>query len=261
MNQIKIAQININVIRNKEAEISNFLHTSQIDILAINETKLRKTDSLHFPGYTIFRKERSNRPGGGGLATDIKDNIDATLLDIPRHTDNETVSTTIKIDQNFTLLLTNIYIPPLTDIDPNYMQNILKQFKHHIILGDFNAKHPALCNHGKNRSGEILSQLVSDNNLILLNNDQPTHSTISTNTYSENILDLMIVTPNVTKRFLSFHVEEDLSSDHLPITATFQREPKNSKNIYELISYPHYKNTNWKMVATSTHTWKNSPLQ
>ena len=79
---LKILQLNINGINNKLAELQQFLNEENIDIAAIQETRLHPSNKTpEIKGYSCTRKDRpisasSNvRINGGGLITYVKEDI------------------------------------------------------------------------------------------------------------------------------------------------------------------------------------------
>ena len=73
-----IACLNINSLISHIDNLRNFIYDSNIDILAINETKLDTTilnNEIHLNGYEIIRKDRLiNGRNGGGVCIYIRKN-------------------------------------------------------------------------------------------------------------------------------------------------------------------------------------------
>ena len=63
--KLKLANINIRSCMNKEVEISLFLKENDIDILSLNQTWFKSNFKLDIPNYTIARRDRLRRQGGG----------------------------------------------------------------------------------------------------------------------------------------------------------------------------------------------------
>lgn len=72
---LKIVTWNANGVSRKHVEISNFLFKNKIDILAINETRLKARDKFFINGYKTFRTDRKDNTGYGGIAILTKNNI------------------------------------------------------------------------------------------------------------------------------------------------------------------------------------------
>ena len=63
--KLKLANINIRSCMNKEVEISLFLKENDIDILSLNQTWFKSNFKLDIPNYTIARRDRLRKQGGG----------------------------------------------------------------------------------------------------------------------------------------------------------------------------------------------------
>ena len=110
--KLKSADINIRSCRNKEFEISLFLKENDIDIVTLNETWLKNNFKLDIPNYTITRKDRPSRQGGGVailVCNDIKFDIIDTCSNI--NTDNEAIIIRVKNTED-QITITTVYIPP-----------------------------------------------------------------------------------------------------------------------------------------------------
>ena len=81
---IVILQININGIRNNIEELKKLVHSTQPDIITIQETKLTpKAKTPKIPHYTTIRTDRAHKQGGG-LISLITDDITFTNISIPK---------------------------------------------------------------------------------------------------------------------------------------------------------------------------------
>ena len=90
---IGILQINITCIRNKIEELKTLVHSTQPDIITIQETKLTQKAKI---STTTIHSDRENKQGGG-LITLIKDDITFTNINIPKAINTQHRTTT---DQN-----------------------------------------------------------------------------------------------------------------------------------------------------------------
>ena len=139
--KLKLAHINIRSCRNKEVEVSLFLKENDIDILTLNETWLKNNFKLDILNYTIARRDRPSRQGGGVailVRNDIKSDIIDTCSDI--NTDNEATTIRLKNTED-QITISTIYIPPTSSINTSLLENIKNSADNIIITGDLNAKH------------------------------------------------------------------------------------------------------------------------
>ena len=80
LSTLKLAHVNIRSCRNKEVELSLFLKENDTDILSLNETWLKSNFKLDIPNYTITRKVRPRRQGGG-VAILVRNDIKFDITD------------------------------------------------------------------------------------------------------------------------------------------------------------------------------------
>ena len=120
---INILQININGIRNKQAELKEHILKHNIHIICIQETKLKhKHNHPKLPNFTALRQDRASNDGGGGLLTYIKNNIPFTnttsQINLQANDPTQIQTFTIRHKKQ-DYHLANIYIPPPDSCLPN----------------------------------------------------------------------------------------------------------------------------------------------
>ena len=122
--KLKLAHINIRSCRNKEVEMSLFLKENDIDILSFNETWLKSNFKLDIPNYTIARRDRLKRQGGG-VAILVRNDIKFDIIDLCSsiNTDNEVITILLKNSQD-SISISTIYIPPAFTISTTLLDNI-----------------------------------------------------------------------------------------------------------------------------------------
>ena len=92
-------------------ELRYLLINSDIDILAVQESKLQKTDKTPFiEGYATVRKDRHNILGGG-LLIFIRTDIVFKKLDSVKKVGMEILSIRLKATKSTWLELYNVYLP------------------------------------------------------------------------------------------------------------------------------------------------------
>ena len=87
---ILIGAINIQSIKPKLLEVNHELRNRRYDLLSITETWLKPSTPsrlLSFPGYRVFRADRPDRSGYGGVAVLCRDGIDASVIAVPPASD------------------------------------------------------------------------------------------------------------------------------------------------------------------------------
>ena len=116
---LSIGHWNANGVRRNLSEIRQFMLEHNVDILLLNETKLKSTVKFNILGYDSVRKDRADGRAGGGVMILIKQSVQYT--EIPAKTNNlETVA--IKLSNN--LIIVSLYNPLNSKIIANDL-NIL----------------------------------------------------------------------------------------------------------------------------------------
>ena len=118
---LKILQLNINGINNKIAELQQFLNEENIDIAAIQETRLHPSNKTpEIKGYSCTRKDRplpassNTKINGGGLITYVKEDICYSNTETYKLKDIETQTVTVPLIQTKNLIISNLYLPQKT---------------------------------------------------------------------------------------------------------------------------------------------------
>ena len=239
---IKILQFNINGLQTKIKELRQTIHDSNIDIVCLQETFLKTGKELKIPGYTIIRKDRSEKKGG--LAIIIKNSL--KFLEIANN--NEIEYQEIKIFlQNQQINLLNFYISPTTTIDYTNLETLFKNHTKSLIIGDFNAHNTIWGSTHTDARGKTIETLIDQNNLILLNTGQPTHFQSNAN---PSVLDLSISTINISSKIHWNICNNSMGSDHQPILITYNETP----NLEDSFT-PRWKFTkaDWKQFEQKCH--------
>ncbi|UYV73924.1 hypothetical protein LAZ67_11001462, partial [Cordylochernes scorpioides] len=216
-----------------------------IQIIALQETKLNEKYKLKYKNYNILRKDRNKE--GGGLAFLIKnlyyEDID---INIPNTSDLEAQGIKVYLSQNKTINIFNMYHPPNNKlIDDGTMGQFLTD--NTIIVGDLNAKHQLWGCSMPNPRGKILSNLFDDNAFMCLNDGNPTHHSYSYNT--AQALDISFSSPDIFHK-CKWQILKSIGSDHLPILIEISTKTKTS-SIKE--KFWNFKKANWNLYQQNTN--------
>ena len=254
---ITIIQININGLTTKIHELKNLTDNTKIDIITIQETKLKPTHRTpYLKYYTAIRTDRTYK-NGGGLMTYIQNDIIFTELKTP-HTTNHKLTELqhIKIHlANHKHL--NIYIPPRDTTNPdhsnsqeditNCMTHILNT-NNTILTGDFNAHHTLWHSPTTDNRGTLIADLINSSNQIVLNTNTPTN--IQTNHNQQATSPDISTASNTIYNNITWSTLNALNSDHNPIKISY-----NTKTKFRLIqhrrSYTNYRKADWQGFTNS----------
>ena len=213
-------------VRPKRKELELYLKENNFDIVALNETFLTKKIDFKTQGYDTIKNDRS-AGARGGVAFLVKHglviNKEYRNTDFNIITDNEALVIDIDLSDTQNLILATIYCP---NGNPNLrlFKTINNLSDNVMFVGDFNSKLEAFGCAKKNIStGPMLNNIQSHLNLTYLNNDEHTH--LDKKTGNKYILDMVFISPNLTKRDIQFLTGDDLGSDHLPIEISIDAQP------------------------------------
>lgn len=194
-------------------ELSAFLKTNLVDVACITETRLSQNKFIFVPGYTIYRSDRQDRPGGG-VAIFIRSPI--------RHRPIRSVTAPIEsvgieiLQQNNRrpIKIISAYNPPSSKLLKGSLDALFVQNSPLIVAGDLNAKHLNWSCHSTNPNGRTLLSYSIRNDLTIEAPSSPTHFSSNENVTSD-ILDIFIT------KSIDSQIEIEncaaLSSDHNPV--------------------------------------------
>lgn len=144
-NSLKLIQININGITTNSARIKldqvlDLAEIYGVQIIVLQETKLRSDTHLKIKGYDIYRTDRQNKRGGGlmFLTRDIKYQSINISSNITGNSNLELQGIRFNWRGKYLNIL-NMYQPPDLNQIPVDLQNLF--LPNTIFLGDLNAKH------------------------------------------------------------------------------------------------------------------------
>ncbi|GFV70227.1 RNA-directed DNA polymerase from mobile element jockey [Trichonephila clavipes] len=236
---LKIIHCNINGIstyasRIKLDAILDIAESLEVQIIALQETKLKKHAKLKIKGYNIIRSDGQE---GGGLAFLVRD-INYRTIDNPQFTDSELEIQRLNVIwKGKNLNISNMYHPPNQKSLPD---NLLDISESNLLVGDLNAKHNSWGNVINNKRGVELHNLMDDSAHLALNDGSPTYSSHSYHT--EEALDVSIVSSDIFP-FCKWTVLQDIGSDHLPILVELKW-----KQMTQLVKkkFWNFKKANWE---------------
>lgn len=213
---LKILQLNIRSLVNKRDILEHYLEQNKIDIAILCETWL-KNQSITFRNFQI--KTRNRADGYGGVAIVVANNIRYSELNQKDYNVIESLELEIHSNNNIYKII-SIYIRPQTphrDLVTNF-KKLLEENRHTenlIIAGDVNCHSTLWENNSTNdRKGRALAELISEEDLCVLNDGTHTYQQLA-NKYSSAI-DITL-TSNDLAQTAFWSVGENLTSDHLAI--------------------------------------------
>lgn len=220
MNNLRICSWDANGLRNRIAELINFLHCYNIDIMMISEIRYNPQLNLKIRNYHCVRKDNSST--AGGILILIKTNI--PYKEIKHNLDTPIEHVCIKLVSGINLIAA--YNSPNKAYNTKDIDNLSSLDNRVLLLGDLNARHQAWNCHVSNKRGRLLYKYAFKNNCTVIFSDEPTH--FPENGTTATTIDIGI-NKNITG-LSELKVLNEMSSDHNPIFITLESQIKNNNN-------------------------------
>ena len=137
-------QWNADGIGNKIFELQEYLVNSNVDVLAVQESKLLSTGpkadkDSKIPGYYIQRKDRENAENrGGGLLFYIKNDVRFQPVNKMERFGLETHTIRVQLKRRDWVKITNCYLPSSSTQETRFDPSLLPSGPDSIIVGDLN---------------------------------------------------------------------------------------------------------------------------
>lgn len=252
---LSIFQWNCHGVRNKLAELKNYINKNSPDVICLQETLLKQTHTISIPNYTIVRQDRptvtmeGRQKAGGGTLIAVKTSIPFIRIKLPDNIEHTAVSILLQTYSNSPdqrkkyLHIYNTYfaIPNIIDLD--FANDIIDSTDvKAIVLGDFNA-HSTYWKAEKNDiNGKLLTAYIIDHNLHLTSPNQPTYIAAT-----KSLLDLVLVSDKIALATVTTIHTDCMGSDHLPVLTTINQPPHYDNNI---INRYNINRANWNDFKT-----------
>ena len=171
--------------------------------------------------YNSYRTPYDQRIGShGGSLLYVRRDIPQISFNL--RTPLQAVAVQIDIGRKYTIC--SLYLPPNDNIGYGDILEVIHQLPQpFLLLGDFNGRHPLWGDVLANTRGNIISALVENEDVGLLNTGEPTHFHIQTGTLS--CIDLSIVSSNCLLDFDWRTLDDWHTSDHAPIIISSNNNP------------------------------------
>lgn len=218
MGNLRIAQHNIQSIKNKKPLLKTFLFNNNIDICLLNETWLKDTSPcLKIPGYEYIGKNADNEHGGVGIL--LRDSIKFKPIKTSFHQDIQNIAISVETEVG-SLAILCVYCPPANQnrgnrLKINKLRKIIKDLPSPcLVSGDFNAHHIAFgCQTTKAR-GKELYDLFDETNLCIMNDG--TSTTVQSPHNNVSAIDVTCVSPLIAPLCVWRVGDDPLGSYHYP---------------------------------------------
>jgi exonuclease III len=192
---MSIIQWNCRGFKPNFEELKLIISESNAQIICLQETFLKDSDTIGFKGFNMYNINRSsiynNRPIGG-VCLMIKKGIPHAQIKIKSNL--QIVAAEVSLLRRMTIA--SIYIPPHYNLYLEEINTIISQLPYPFILcGDFNSHSELWGCFKSNKSGLIMQNVLETNDLCLLNNGTATYLHPATGHYSA--IDLTVCSPEL----------------------------------------------------------------
>ena len=134
---------------------------------------------------------------------------------IPINLNSNLQVTAIQIDLGRKYTICSLYLPPNNPVTYEELTNLIHQLPQpFILMGDMNGRHPLWGDITTNVKGNLISSVIENEDLGVMNTGEPTHYHVQTGTLS--CLDLSLGSSDCLLDF-SWKTTDWYSSDHIPI--------------------------------------------
>ena len=214
---LRLTHWNANGLRKNLNEVKQILIEENIDIMLLNETKLRSLTKFKVTGYQCVRKERDNDKAGGGVMILVKDNIQYSEVFLSL---SSIEAVAIKLVDN--LIIVSAYNPPKSKLLVNDLNILNKLGKKILIYGDLNAKNTYWNCKDNNTNGNIILDFAINKMFQIIDPDGPTLYPYNSNTLSTVDIGLA----RKLKRNIILEILNKFNSDFLPINIILTNSAK-----------------------------------
>lgn len=222
--KLKIIQINLNNCRAASTTLANHIKDNQIDIALLQDAHLNadKKPTGFYTDWIIFSSKRSN----AHVLISNKHLNYAHLFSGPN-----SIFITLTTDTG-QLFLGSTYVAPKTDFDQaiEEWEHIITQNKYFICGGDFNANSQLWGYPHENRRGDLLTEHIIINRLVIANTEGSSPTYVQKNSdgdiLAEGWPDLTLTNPLTYSKIKNWQVSDLFTaSDHNYILIDFETNP------------------------------------
>lgn len=176
---------------------------------------LHQNNNFRISSYnSIGKSGHFNRSSHGGVALFIHNTVPYTQINL--NTEMQAVAATVFIGRKITIC--SVYSSRAHRLTVPELTELIRQLPPPILItGDFNAYNPTWGSPTVDSRGRIIEEVVNNENLIILNNGQPTRVTHN----SKTAIDISIASPELDINCIWNVLRSPLTSDHNPILIDF----------------------------------------
>lgn len=243
---LKIIHWNCQGLFSKKQDIEKFLISN--DVVIINETLVSEESSkfVRFKNSRIYNLHGENGKRGSSII--FRDDLNYDLIhfdttDLNCELIGISITTSIGIIHIISIYRSPSYL--FTPRDWDKLFELIDPYKNQMIFcGDFNLHNEYWGGINDTRHSDYFLDLIFEKDLYILNDKSPTYFAHNGNTSSS--IDLTIVSNNLILYSNWCTLDDQLGSDHLPISLTLALELQINPFITHKFSFTKF---NWNMFS------------
>ena len=218
MKNFKIIHWNCNSINNKFEEFKIFLNKHNPDIIMLNETKINDFTANNLfsqlINYKFLHKQRSEKNGAGGVTILFRAEIQIEICNLLDDLDLEVIAIKIIVNKKEIVVL-SYYNPPNCKLSEEIFNKLSQAKITFIMMGDLNSKTKSIGCIQDNSNGSILEKIISNNDCIILENNEHTYFNFRKDKNFSDKLDLAICSSALLNKIKNLVVfkNDDMTSD------------------------------------------------
>ena len=209
----KIIQWNCRGLKRKFDEIKLLLSQHKSSVICLQETFLKRDDTITLKGFNVYNHIHSEcQRSSGGTSIFVKSSCPQRHIDLS--TELQAAAVSVTLDKEITIC--SVYIPPSFSLTSEHLNSLIQQLPTpYLLLGDFNGHNILWGSKENNSRGELIENIITNNDICLMNDKSCTYMHYPTGSFSS--IDLSLCHPSI---FLDFNwslCNDQHHSDHFPI--------------------------------------------
>ena len=167
MDKKTIIQWNCRGLRANYNEILILMSLFSPSVICLQETFLKQSDNISFRDFNMFNYIcPDGQRASGGTSIMVKSSVPHSQFDL--NSNLQAVAVNVTLSKKITIC--SIYLPPSDVLSKNSLVNLIDQLPQPFMLvGDFNGHSKVWGCLDTNNRGEIIEDVIAENDLCLLN--------------------------------------------------------------------------------------------
>ena len=208
-----IIQWNCRGLKPKFDEIKLLLSHHKSSVICLQETFLKRDDTISLKGFNVYNHIHSEcQRSSGGTSIFVKSSCPQRHIDLS--TELQATAVSVTLDKEITIC--SVYIPPSFSLTSEHLNSLIQELPTpYLLLGDFNGHNILWGSKENNSRGELIENIITNNDICLMNDKSYTYMHYPTGSFSS--IDLSLCHPSI---FLDFNwsvCNDQHHSDHFPI--------------------------------------------